>query len=194
MVPSDNPPRRSYASLQARIGVRDVTIWLGLNWPALIGAVVIPLAVALVLMLTPPAAPWYQALAALFVYVFAVAAIAAIFVARALLGRNALWEPYHNIVSNGQLNLMISYKARFADRFVTGSELRVVVTDRARRGTTSDASPRGGPATVSAQYPASFDGAKLEWGTTYLVTFWERFPKARQWRLIYAGTFTDVSW
>ena len=132
MIPSDNLPRRSFASLQASIGVRDVTIWLRLNWPALIGAVVIPLVVALVVMLTPRAMAWYQALAGMFACVFAVAAIGAIFIARALLGRNALWEPFRNIVRGGQVNLQIDYKGRLADRMATGRELRVVVTDRAR--------------------------------------------------------------
>jgi hypothetical protein len=195
VTPSDNLPRRSYASLQTNIGVRDVTIWLGLNWPALIGAVVIPLAVALVVMLTPPATAWYQALAGVFAYVFAVAVMGAIFIARALLGRNALWEPFRDIVRDGQVNLQIDYKGRVADRMATGRELRVVVTDRARRYTPRKASfTSGGGSMISAMYPANFEDAKLQWGTTYIVSFWERFPKAGRWQLIYVGTFTDVGW
>jgi hypothetical protein len=192
---SDNLPRRSFASLQASIGVRDVTIWLGLNWPALIGAVVIPLVVALVVMLTPPAMAWYQALAGMFAYVFAVAAIGAILIARALLGRNAPWEPFRNIVRDGQVNLQIDYKGRLADRMATGRELRVVVTDRARPRTPRKASfTSGGGSMISAMYPANFEDAKLQWGTMYIVSFRERFPKAGRWQLMYVGTFTDVGW
>jgi hypothetical protein len=179
--------------MQVAIGIRDLTLWLGLNLPALIGAVVIPLGSGLFIMLVPPTTAWYQDLAGVIAYAAVVVMLFGGFVSAALRGRNALWERVPNSPQDAQVVVQVDYKGRLSDRMAPGHDIWLRVADPGGSRTHSESRAQGGGQAAWATINVA-EELTLERSVTYIASFWERAAEKGKWQLMYAGKLTDAGW